>query len=224
MSTIKDIYIIGSSGHAKVIIDLIESGLNYNIVGIIDDFKQSGDNLLGYKIIGNIEHFKKLCKKSKENINVVVAIGESKNRKLIIYKLKDIENIKYPILKHPNSYISKRSEIGEGTVILANVIVSTNTIIGKHCILNHNCTVDHDSIINKYTTICPNVSIAGNVTVGENSIIGLGSNIIEKVRVSYNNYIGAGSCIIKDTHANSLYFGCPAKRIRAINESDYFFS
>mgnify|MGYP001315646295 CR=1 FL=1 len=52
MRTKEKIVIIGSSGHAKVIIDIIEQEGKFKIIGLIDTFKGIGESVLGYKIIG----------------------------------------------------------------------------------------------------------------------------------------------------------------------------
>ena len=45
------ILIFGASGHAKVIIDVIEKEAKYEIVGLIDPNKDEGEEILGYKIL-----------------------------------------------------------------------------------------------------------------------------------------------------------------------------
>ncbi|ELZ5940613.1 acetyltransferase [Providencia stuartii] len=220
MSTIKDIYIIGSSGHASVVTELIEQLCNYKIVGFIDDYKSPGEKFLNYEVLGNIEYLITIAKTKK--IYVAIAIGDSNNRELITNKLKDLSVI-YPVLIHPSAQISKRSKIAEGTIIFANSIVACNSIIGKHCLINHGCCIDHDSKIKDYVTLCPNVFIAGNVIIGYNTIIGLGTNIIEKIKIGKNVYIGAGSTVISNQRDNSVIFGCPAKYIRDNNDNEIFF-
>ena len=47
--------------------------------------------------------------------------------------------------------------------------------------------------------------------IGEKSFIGLGSNIIDKIRIGKNVDLGAGSLVNKQLKSNSLYYGVPAK-------------
>ena len=49
------VVIFGSSGHAKVIVDIIESESKFQLLGFIDKFKSVGDEILGYKDIGEAE-------------------------------------------------------------------------------------------------------------------------------------------------------------------------
>ncbi|MEX6183481.1 hypothetical protein AB6G20_08160 [Providencia hangzhouensis] len=132
--SIKEIYIIGSSGNASVVTELIEQLNDYKIIGFIDDFKEKNQDFLDYKIIGNIDYLIAISKTKK--IHVVIAIGDSNSRESIVNKLRD-ENIIYPIIIHPSAQVSKRAKIGEGSIIFANSIIGCNAILGKHCLVNH---------------------------------------------------------------------------------------
>ena len=46
------ILVIGSQGHAKVVIDIIEKQAEHKISGLIDPFKAKNEETLGYKILG----------------------------------------------------------------------------------------------------------------------------------------------------------------------------
>ena len=47
------VVIFGVSGHAKVILDIIESGDSYELLGFVDNDTPVGTSLLGYKVLGN---------------------------------------------------------------------------------------------------------------------------------------------------------------------------
>ncbi|ENG2092085.1 acetyltransferase [Morganella morganii] len=220
MSTIKDIYIIGSSGHASVITELIEQLNEYKIIGFIDDNKKSGEDFSNYKILGDLSYLIEISKTKK--INVAIGVGDSNSRESIVNRLNNA-NIIYPILIHPLAIVSKRSSIAQGTIILAKSIVSCNVTIGEHCLLNHACCVDHDCNIRNFVTLCPNVFIAGNVDIGNNVMIGLGCNIIEKIIIGENTYIGAGSCVVSNQTENILAYGNPCKKVRKKEHNDLFF-
>ena len=56
----KNILIIGASGHAKVVIDIIEQQNTYKIVGLVDSFKQNKTKLFKYLVLGKISDIPKL--------------------------------------------------------------------------------------------------------------------------------------------------------------------
>ena len=46
------VIIVGASGHSKVIIDIFEKENKYQIVGLLDAYRNIGEEILGYKVIG----------------------------------------------------------------------------------------------------------------------------------------------------------------------------
>lgn len=194
-----NISVIGASGHAKVIIDLIEA-LGYAVENVYDqDIKKS--YILNYKIVHN---FNNLPKQS------IIAIGDNCIRKKIAYS----NSFSLPALVHPKSVISKYAALGEGTVIMAGVSVNSDSSIGNYCILNTNCSIDHDCKIADFVHISPNVALAGNVEVGECTHIGIGACVIQGIRIGKNCVIGAGAVIIKDVPDGSTIVGNPGKVIK----------
>jgi len=138
----KRIAIIGAGGHAKIIVDLINNLIDYEIIGFYDD--NINKKLYNFKNLGNIKSI------NNSIDNYVIGIGDDLIRKNIY---KNNKNLNYCTLIHPSSIISKNSKIGKGTVICAGSIIQTDVNIGKHCIINTNSNIDHECVIgdfNKY--------------------------------------------------------------------------
>ncbi len=200
------LYLYGASGHGKVIAEIAED-LGFTDITFID-VDSSKKRMLDYKVI---EPF------VGQNLNAVVSIGNN-----IIRKKITLENttFSYQILKHPKTSISKRSQIGEGTVVMAGVSINSEVIIGKHCIINTNASIDHDCVIQDFVHVSPNVALAGNVTVGEGTHIGIGSSVMQGIKIGKWCTIGAGSVIIKDVPDGATIVGNPGKIIKIKNVSD----
>lgn len=198
-----DFFIIGASGHSKVIVEMLRL-LKREVLGLYDD------NALIYnevfyklKVIGPIS--------SITSGSGVIAIGENIIRKNISSRLP---NVIWKSLIHPSAIISSDVQIGEGTVIMAGAIVQPGVKIGKHCIINTGACIDHDCQINDYVHIAPNTSIAGGVKVGEGTLIGIGSSIIPNIIIGKWSIIGAGSVIVDNQPDNCTVVGSPAKPIK----------
>ncbi|GGE23894.1 acetyltransferase [Sphingobacterium cellulitidis] len=193
------ISIIGASGHAKVIIDIIEE-LGYSIEKVFDqDIKKV--EILNYKITHNFINLPK---------HSIIAIGNNYIRK----KIADHNLFDFQALVHPQSVISKYAKLGKGTVVMAGVSVNADASIGKYCILNTNCSIDHDCKIHDFVHISPNASLAGNVEVGECTHIGIGACIIQGIIIGKNCIIGAGSVIVKDVLDGTVIVGNPGKELK----------
>ena len=79
----KNIVIFGSGGHSKVLIDIIEKLGDYNLVGLIDKFKEKGKLIFDYEVIGKEDDIEDLI----ENYNIqcgVIGIGDNSTRKKFV--------------------------------------------------------------------------------------------------------------------------------------------
>lgn len=214
----KNIYIIGAGGHAKVITDIILKRIevlkeNIQIKGFLDDNYESKkkEKIFGINIIGDLKKIEKL-KKNKDNY-FIIAIGNNKIRKKIFEENKTIN---YYTAIHPNAILGENVEIKEGTVIMAGVIINSYTKIGKQCIINTGAIIEHDNNIGDFVHISPKVALAGNVSVGELSWIGIGSNIIQNIEIGADTLIGAGSVVVKNISNKVKAYGNPCKEMEKL--------
>lgn len=96
---------------------------------------------------------------------------------------------------------------------MPGVIINNSTKIGKGCIVNTGSTVDHDCIIEDYVHISPGTNIAGGVFVGEETWLGIGSKVINNIKIIKGCKIGAGSVVVKDINKAGTYVGVPVRNI-----------
>ena len=80
------ILIFGAGGHAKVIIDLVEKEGSHNILGLIDPSKKKGDDLMGYKILGQESDLPGIIANNSIK-GGVIAIGDNGLRKKVSDKI-----------------------------------------------------------------------------------------------------------------------------------------
>ena len=197
--------LMGAGGHGAVVAEAIELS-GGQIANFVDHFNTSPE-LCGYGIVKEDDCI------ADQDSKFIITIGDNATRKR---RALESERI-YGLVKHPAASISKRSSLGEGSVVMAGVCINTNTTIGKHCIINTSSTIDHDCIIEDFVHVAPSSALAGGVEIGEGSFIGLGAFIIQGVKIGKWCVVGAGSVVIKDVPDFSVVAGVPAKFIR-INE------
>ena len=204
-----DIVIYGASGHAKVIIDIVEQTGIYNIIGLVDDTGAS-DSLMGYPVAKDLNTY------LEQGVNAgLVAIGDNWHRSRIVAKiLGKCSGFKFISVLHPLIRKARDVEIGEGTVVMAGSNINPCTRIGSHCIINTGSNIDHDCTIYDYASIAPGATLGGNVVVGEYSAVGLGASVIQKVAIGSHTVIGAGSVVVNNIPEKCVSFGNPSKFIR----------
>ena len=208
-----EIILIGGGGHCKAVIDIIETENKFQIIGIIDTTDKLGQKTLGYKIIGSDDDIPQLAKQHKY---FLITVGHIKSPKLRI-KLFDIVKKAggiLPIIVSTNAYISKHAKIGEGTVIMHQVIINADTVIGRNCILNNKALIEHDCIIENNCHISTNAVVNGSCKIENECFIGSSSVLKNNISITSNTIIGAGSVITKNITESGVYVGSPARKIK----------
>lgn len=198
------LYLYGAGGHAKVVIDILET-LKLEIGGIVDDNEQL------HKIMGYPVYRKRILNKLGSGNQIIVTIGYNEIRKKIAESL----SLEFtPPIIHPSAIVSKHSTIGEGSVLIHGSIVQAEATIGKHCIINTGATIGHECLVAEYVHIASNATLCGNVSVGECTWIGAGSVVKPGIKIGKNCMIGVGSVVVKDIPDNVVAYGNPTNVIK----------
>src|ERR1044072_3056858 len=113
----KKIYLYGAGGHAKVIIDILQS-CGKSVAGVFDD------NLT--KTVWNLPNLTFPGQFNFVSNELIISIGNNTIRKKISSKII----AKYHTAIHPSSVISTYSSIEEGSVIMGGVVVNADSHIG----------------------------------------------------------------------------------------------
>ena len=195
-------FLYGASGHAKVIIEILEQN-GVTVDGLYDD-NPDIKQLLGYPVYGS------LFSKPIPEVSFIVSIGNNSLRKIIVGKYKLIFGSAF----HQSSVISKRTKIGEGSVVMGNVVINSGAVIGKHVILNTLCSIDHDCNIEDFVHVSPNSCLSGGVCVGQGTHIGSGAVIAPNINIGCWSIIGSGTVIINDVPDNTIVVGNPGRVIK----------
>lgn len=218
----KKLILVGGGGHCKVVLSQIKKLKEFEIIGIVDNYKPIGSPINGVNIIGTDEDLKKFYEKGIKY--ALITVGSIKDN-FIRYKLyKMVKEIGFilPTIISPSSIIDETVNIDEGTVIMPNCVIDANSCIGVNCIINSSTTIGHDCIISNHCHIAPGVHIAGGVEIDELTFIGIGATIIQGIKIGKNVTIGAGSIISKNIFNNIITVGYPAKNINIKGENEKY--
>lgn len=194
MSEIKpNLVLIGGGGHCVSVIDIIENGNKFNILGILDsDIIEN--NILGYKILGDDNLITELV---NENTYFLITVGQIKScsvRKKISKILKQ-NNAKLATIISSLAYVSKHAQIGEGTVIMNHALVNAKSKIGKNCIINTKSNIEHGVIIGDFCHISTCAVVNGDSIVEKGSFIGSNATISNNIIIKDSSIISAGKFI-----------------------------
>lgn len=205
------VVLLGSGGHAKVVLDILEEMDNYEIIGVTTHEKGNKDNFRGYPILGNDEVLQDLINQGLRH--VAIGVGgfiDNALRRKIFSKVKMLGfMVVSPI--HPSAVISKSVLLGEGNVIFPGVVINTDVHIENNVIIATGATIDHESIIEDHVLISAGVAVGANCLIQEGALLALGSKIISGLKVGQNAFVAAGAVVVKDMDDNAKVFGVPAR-------------
>ena len=192
----EDIVLVGFGGHAKSVIDAIESQNLYQIVGFTDfEYK---DSYRGYSYLGNDDVLKDIFDKGVKNAHISIGyMGESYLRDRIYSTLKQI-GYNFPAIVDSTAIIARDVLIEEGCFIGKKVVINSASVIRKMSIINTGSIIEHDNRINAFSHIAVGATLCGNVSIGSHCLIGAGTTVIQGCNISDGCTIGAGSVVLSD--------------------------
>lgn len=200
------LWVIGSSGHAKVVIDTIRAAGQFEVVGVLDDQPdQRGKRVLGVQVHSDasIDSMRRLGVE-----NAIIAVGSNRIRADISQRLYDKFN--WATIIHPTAYLAEGVEIGQGTIVMAGAIIQPDSIIGSHVIINTGASIDHDGVVGDFVHVAPGVRLAGNVRVETGALLGIGCCALPGRTVGAWSTIGAGAVVARNVPPRITAFGVPA--------------
>lgn len=198
----KQLVIIGASGHGKVVADIAKKN-GYEKIIFLDD-NETLSECGGYPVIGRSDCF------AKYDCDIFVAIGNAKIRQGLQERLEEAKK-NIPVLIHPDAVIAEDITIGVGTVVVAGAVINPGSSVGKGCIINTCSSIDHDCRVRDYVHVSVGAHLAGTVTVGDRTWIGVGAVVSNNLEITSDCIIGAGAIVVRSIRESGIYKGVPAK-------------
>lgn len=211
----KLVYILGVGHNTVTFMDLVED-CGHQIAGLLHyNHDRVGEMYFDYKIDGCFEDL--MDRPSLEGMNFTLSMGDISIRKRV-YSRIIAKGGNVPTLIHPSSVVSKRSEIGNGVIVMPQNVIEADTIIEDNTTITVNSTIAHSSKVGKHSFISGHCIVGAYITIEEEVQIGQGCTLVSGTvnRVGGKSVLGAGSVLRTDMKPNSVYLGNPARFIRKI--------
>jgi sugar O-acyltransferase (sialic acid O-acetyltransferase NeuD family) len=187
--------LIGSGGHARALIDIIESTSEWQIVGLVGRSTEIGSRIFGYPVLGGDDDLIDLRDSADGAIIALGHLGLATKRQNLAQRLQDLDFI-MPSIISAYAIVSRHASLGPGTTVGHGAIINAGAKVGSHCIINSKALVEHDAIIGDHCHISTGVLINGGVSVGNASFIGSGSMIREGLALPPQTVVSAGKRVM----------------------------
>jgi len=201
----KEAVVIGYSGHAFVVMDILLANKLTPAYYCEKSEKIYNPFNLQYAGDERSETVANLLSKYP----VFIGVGDNKLRESVFLYLNE-KGISFPVLKHPSANIAGSVTIGKASVIMPGATINALSKIGNGVICNSSSVIEHECIIENFAHIGPGAVLAGNISIGNNSFIGANSVVRQGITIGNNVLVGAGSVVVKDIPDNCIVYGNPA--------------
>lgn len=199
-----EILIYGGGGHGKTLIDLLHNLKTYEIIGIVDDGIEPGEEVLGVPVLGGRDRLEQIHERGVRNaVNAVGGIGDIQSR-INIFDLLHKSGFVCPPLIHRTAILESSAKLSGGVQILALSYIGSSAQIGYGVIVNTSAVISHDCRIGNYSVISPGALIAGGVEIGSAVLIGMGVTVNLGVKIGDGVRIGNGATIKGDVPAAGI--------------------
>lgn len=215
----KKIAIYGAGGFGKEVACIIRK-INeasdspvWDIVGFYDDGIEAGTKVSLYgSVLGGLKELNEYG--GDERLNIVFAIGSTN----VLQKLtSSILNplIEFPNIIHPDVFFAdeRTLKMGKGNVITRGCSFSCDVEVGDFNQFNSISALAHDVKVGCCNIFMPLVRVSGGVQIDNANFFGIGTIILQNIRIGSNTRVAASSMIIRKTQDGMLYMGNPAKKV-----------
>jgi acetyltransferase EpsM len=200
----KLVILYGGGGHGKQIIDLLRCTHTLELIGILDDEKEAGSQVLDIPVLGGFGLLYDLSMRGiRQAVNGIGGIIDPAPRKTAFDRLRSA-GFTCPPIVHPSAVVEPSARIREGAQIFALAYIGSECEVGFGCLVNYGAILSHDCILGERVNISPGAMLAGNVRVGEGARIGMGVTINIGLTVGSGALVGNGATVKADVPSGTV--------------------
>jgi sugar O-acyltransferase (sialic acid O-acetyltransferase NeuD family) len=204
-----ELLLVAASGLAREVMALVRAGDDFDLLGILDDDPiRVGSVLDGAHVLGPLAEVRK-----HPGARVAVCVGSGAVRADIVRRLGSLglPPGRFATIVHPSVTVPEGCMVGEGSILLANVVMTAAVSLGRHVVVMPGVTFTHGDVADDYATFGAGVSLGGSVVVGRAAYLGMNCSVRQRTRVGARAVIGMGAAVVSDVPEGQTWVGVPAR-------------
>ncbi len=203
---------LGAGGHAKLVIDTIQSTGKYDIVGLLDpDPKLWNAKVLGIDVLGGDDRLLESYAEGIRHAFVGIgSVGDTSLRRRVHEKIVEMGFTPVSAV-HTGAQTAPSALIGLGTFVMAGAVVGPDARLGKNVSVNSGAIIEHDCTVGDHVQLSTGAKLAGNVSVEAGAHIGIGASVKEGISIGERAVVGGGAMVVRDVAPGKTVVGVPAK-------------
>ena len=191
----RPLLLIGAGGHARSLIDLIETQGEWHIQGLIGLPEQVGSTVLSYPVLGTDDDLPTLRSTCPAALLGLGQLPDPALRQRLASQLKHLDFL-CPVVVSPHAVVSRHAILGEGSVVGHGAIVNAGAAVGVHCTVNTRALIEHDAQVGDHCHLSTGSLVNGVVQLGTGCFIGSGAMLREGLQLPAGTVISAGKRVM----------------------------
>lgn len=206
-----ELILVAATGLARDVMAVVRSGEDFDLLGILDeDPARTGGALDGAHILGGLDQVRRY---PQAHLAVCLENGAARAGAVARLARLGVGPNRFATIVHPSAAVPEGCTVGEGSIILANVVMTAAVTLGRHVVAMPRATFAHGDVAEDYTTFGAAAVLGAYVTVGRASCLGLHSSVRHHCRIGAGALIANGAAVISDVHEDQIVAGVPAHPI-----------
>ena len=191
----KPLLMLGCGGHARSLIDLVETVGLWRIQGLLGLPEQVGTSVMGYQVIGTDADLRSLRTTCPAAVLAIGQLPDATTRQRLAALLEQL-GFHCPVVISPHAVVSRHAQLGAGTVVGHGAIVNAGAVVGSHCTLNTRALIEHDARLGDHCHVSTGALVNGGVQLGSGCFIGSGAMLREGLQLPSGTVISAGKRVM----------------------------
>jgi sugar O-acyltransferase (sialic acid O-acetyltransferase NeuD family) len=205
------VIIVGDSPIAEIAYEYLTYDSDYEVAAFtVEKEFLSTDSLNGLPIVPfeevQVEY-------DPQRFKMLVAVGYTGLNRLRTRFCRVAKSKGYALISYVSShaFVWRNVEIGENCFIFEDNTIQPFVKIGNNVTLWSGNHIGHHSVIEDNCFISSHVVVSGFCRIGTNSFLGVNSSLSHRTTIGRDNIIAMGAVVTKDTEAEKIYVGNPAR-------------
>ena len=212
------VILLGSGGHAKVVLDLLlETGFTVRGITTSDSAVLRASLWCGIPVLGDDEVLASYPPETYALANGVGSV-EIPTLRMQVYQNMKAKGYFFPPLIARSAIVKTSAVIGEGAQIHAGAVVQTDAVVGENAVVNTRAVVEHECVIGPHSHVATGAILCGQVTLGACVHVGAGATVRQCTTIGENVCVGAGAVVTAAIDASGIYYGVPARKNGELHE------
>ena len=205
------IVVLGTGGHAKVVLEILEAAGRFSVLGVVSGDPEAPASVGGYPFLGDFSVLPRLRDDGVEHAAVGVGGWTDNAFRKRVFTLAISAGFQLPPVVHPTAVVPPNVALGAGCVVGSGALLMTEVSIGRNAIVSSGTLIGHETVVGDHALISGGAKVGARVEVRAGAVVAFGATVVSRLVVGENAVVAAGAVAVRDVAAGTRVFGLPAQ-------------